>query len=47
MKGDPNLFTAQARNEALRSIYAYIEKSIEKDRVRVVKMKRYESTDSM
>jgi len=43
----PSLFTQQSRDEALKSIYAYIEKSIEKDRVRVVKMKRYESTDSM
>ena len=35
-----SIFTEQARNEALKSIYAYIEQSIEKDRVKVVTIKQ-------
>ena len=38
MKGEPNLFTQQARNKALKSIYAYIARSIEKDRVKIIKL---------
>ena len=34
-----SIFTEQARNEALKSIYDHIEKSIERDRVKVIKMK--------
>lgn len=35
----PSLFTQQSRDEALKNIYAYIARSIEKDRVKIVKLK--------
>lgn len=37
-----SLFAEQAMEEALKNIREYIDKSIEKDKVKVIKMKQFQ-----
>jgi hypothetical protein len=43
----PSLFTEQAMEEALKNIREYIDKSIEKDKVRTIRMKPFQIKDNV